>query len=727
MNFTKHRFKAYRQVEENDCASTCLKMIAYHYGCYLSDKDIRARIEPSRLGVSIKDLCVGLKSFGIESYPIIVGLENVKTIPCPAILFFKEGHFVVLYSVSKDKTKFHIADPAKGKITLSYSDLENYWCENGKGIAILTNPGTDFEQRKSERRTSLWIDFYKSYKSYLLNVKGSLFFIVALSIICLFAELLIPFVFKRTIDDGLQLGNINVVWGCICFQLAIFIGSLISSNLITIVIGFLGIRLNRGMIFRYLTRLLNKGIRFFDTKSPADLIQKMNDQRRIKDFLLSFPNTFFLDILSVIVFSVVLIYFNPLIFVVFTVIATFELLWNVSFLKRRHTIDYLYFGEAAKNGNIIQEVLMGINEIVLNNAQDKTVNQWSESQSRLDEVSKKSLRLNTVNTGGSSIISYLKGLVVTGICATMVVAEELSLGSMMTIGYLIGRLSSPFASLANSVRQIQDIHISHQRLSDVLEDSSCHNGEETPLDGSIKLRNVWFKYAGTNKYVIKNINLDIKEGQTVALVGESGCGKTTLIKLMLGLYAPDNGVVKLGGVLHESCNLKEWSSISSAVMQNGYIFSDSVLGNIAIADDRPDVGLANEVLNAVGLMDFINSLPMGINTRIGRTGLDLSGGQKQRLLIARALYRNPKILFLDEATSSLDASNEMIIHRTLTKYNRRRTVIIAAHRLSTVKNADRIIVIKDGEIIEEGTHDELISINGEYHTLVCNQLSLSND
>lgn len=502
---------------------------------------------------------------------------------------------------------------------------------------------------------------------------------------------------------------------------------MVSSYGIQYVMARLGMNLNLDMTRRYLQRLITRPLSFFDCKVPADLIQKIDDQSRIKDFIMQIPSSVLFVVLNMIVFSGLLIWYNSWLFILFILMTALEFGWTALFMRSRRELDYANYVGLSENRNTIYETINGMMEIKSSGAHRSRIAEWERNQSRLIGLSLRSRLLGMYMSGGQSFISRVKEIVMTGLCATFVIRGSMTLGEMMTAAYLVGRLSGASGRIIGMASQTQDALMSNERLEEVMDYDDTPDMKRDCLKPDMELRNVWFRYPGSsNPYIIRDMCLRIKPGTTTAIVGESGCGKTTLIKLLLGFYEPQKGDLLLGGIPVSEIDRDKWLSRCGVVMQSGYIFSDSILGNIALSADNIDRDRVVEAARTAGLHDFVDSLPMGYNTRIGASGMELSGGQKQRLLIARAVYKNPDIMFFDEATSSLDAINERLITERLLEIQRGKTLIVAAHRLSTVKNADRILFIKGGTIVEDGTHSELLELRGEYFRLVSNQLEMAS-
>lgn len=538
----------------------------------------------------------------------------------------------------------------------------------------------------------------------------------------------VPLLLRRTIDEGIGLKDVNLIITLLLGQLSIAIGGLAASNGMNLILTKTGLSIHLEMVNNFLERLARFPLSFFDKKVSSDFVQKINDQSRIKDFLLSFPNSILIMLLTTVVFSALLFHYSALIFTIFILMSCLEIIWNILFLNKRKTLDYAYFTNSSENRNHSYELTNGMADLKVNNAEISRIGKWKETQKALNTISLKSAWVSIAQSGGHSIITRLKDLIVTGISATMVISGDMTIGVMMTLGYVTGRLSQPFTELSTSISSLQDAMLSYQRIDDIIHDESEFRGTNKFQEASISFKNVWFKYAGSaSPFVIKNLNLSIEPGKVTALVGESGCGKSTLIKLMLGFYIPQKGCLLLSGFNIKDIDNHDWLKHCGVVMQDGKIFSGSILENISLSEENPDEDKARSVLETVGLLEFIHTLPMGIHTKLGVAGIEISGGQKQRLMIARALYKNPDILFLDEATSSLDANNERSIITNLQHFSKGKTVVIAAHRLSTVRYADKIIFLDNGKITECGSHEDLIALKGEYWKLVRNQLTISQN
>ena len=719
------RFRTYRQLEHSDCGLTCVRMIARHYGKKIPLKELRRLSETSKLGVSVKDLTDAFAAVGMESAAVGITVADLYRMPLPAIVYWRQRHFVVLYHIDAKRKLFSVADPAEGKLKFTEEEFLRYWKGDAdRGVAVVAEPGDRWDEI-SFPKPAIFPGLLKMVRSELTRHKGVFFKIILLSLLCMAADLLVPLMMQTTVDRGIAERDIGLVWMLVAGQLAVFLGNAASSNVLQYVMLRLGLAVNLDMTRRYLRRLIEFPLSFFDRKASSDLIQKIDDQARIKDFLLQLPQSTFFVILNLLVFSGLLIWYNPWLFLFFLVFTLGEIGWTSLFLRPRRGIDYSYFSQASENRNQVYELINGMTEIKTSGAQSKRLEVWENTQRKINSLSLRSALVSMAMGGGQSVIARIKEIAITGICATLVIKGELTFGEMLTVGYIVGRLAGPFHNIIAMISQVQDAAISYERLDEVLNDDTERQGTAPYSLPDIKFENVSFKYPGSaSPFVIHDLSLHIEPGKTTAIVGESGCGKTTLIKLMLGFYVPQRGHLLLSETDVATLDRDRWMEHCAVVMQSGYLFSDSIAANIALGGD-PDMERVKECIAIVGLDKFMETLPMGYNTRVGTTGLTLSGGQKQRLLIARALYRRPDILFLDEATSSLDAANERRITDRILELQRGKTLIVAAHRLSTVRNADRNLFMDGGRIIEEGTHDQLVARRGRYFALVSNQLELA--
>ena len=715
-------------MESSDCGIACIRMIAYYLGIKIGYPQLKKLCQGSRVGVSMRDIVDTCKKIGLEAYPVTITEGKLETCPLPGIFYWNNNHFIVVYKIDWRRGKVYIADPASGKYTLKIDEFLSHWKQKSeRGIVILVASATDNQEKKifkSSKYDSFRLFKYLFREFYIIKYKFTFFLIFALLSLC--TDFLTPYLLQHTIDEGIGSKDIGLVWMFILAQFAVFFGNFVSNQLSGYLISKLSLHIDMKMIGEYLLKLISLPLSFFDRKSGADLIQKIGDYARIRSLLISLPQTFGIAFLNIVIFSGMMLYYSTNIVFVFIIFTLCGIIWNTIFLGKRRSIDATQFSENATNNNLIYELINGMSEIKCNSAENIKYESWKNSQDKINKTALKSTRLEITITGGSELLSRIRDILITGICAGMVINDTLSFGGMMTISYITGRLSAPFSTLMANISYIQDASLSYDRLEEIITSDSEHGNESNFSNMEISLENVWFKYPGTNsQFVLKDLSMTIAPGETVAIVGESGCGKSTLIKLFLGFYTPTKGKLTLGSIDSKDANKREWIKQCGVVMQSGFLFSDTILANITLTSDINEIDndKFKTALKIAGIEKFINSLPMKEHTKVGTTGIEMSGGQKQRLLIARALYKNPRLLIMDEATSSLDANTEANIVKRLKVYDRGRTVIISAHRLSTVRHADKIFYIKDGRITEYGTHSKLMELKGDYHSLVNTQLA----
>lgn len=717
------RFKAFRQLESSDCGLACAKMIARHYGKDVSFPFLRSVAEVNRQGMTLGDFKDIFRHIGMICEGVRVTEKDLESMPLPAVLLWRGNHFVVLYHRDNDGNRFWIADPEEGKQNLDRKRFLEDWKQGAeKGIAILAEPGSDFDQtglKEASPRPSL----FGLLKLTVSRHKRPFIWLMVLSLLCMGADLGLPLLTQAVVDDGIARRDIGLVWIFAAFQLAVAVGYLTFSNVVQHLALRLGQSLNLEMMRDYLARILSLPLDFFNRKSPADLIQKTDDQSRIKDFILQFPNSILLTCLSIVAFATLLLLYSLPLLLLFLALTSLEACWQLVFLPKRRNLDYSYFALLAKNRNVLHETVHGIQAIKAAGAGKSILDRWSSLQQELIRLGIRSHLLQVWMGGGLGLLTRLKDVTMGAICATMVIKGNLTLGEMLAVGYVMGRLSGPFNTILSMAGQLQDARISMERLDEIKTFPNLKPGVVIPDCASLRLVGAGFRYPGkSSPWVLEDIDLKIQAGTTTAIVGESGCGKTTMLKLLLGFYLPQHGRLELGGVEASTADLDDWISRCGVVMQDGFLFSDTIMRNIALADDSPDMEKVCQVAELAGIASFVKSLPLGYQTPVGATGVELSGGQRQRLLIARALYGNPDILVLDEATSSLDAATEAMVSKRIMDFQKGKTLIIAAHRLSTVKLADTILYMENGRIVESGTHRELLALKGGYWKLVRSQL-----
>lgn len=727
------KFPLYRQVESVDCGPTCVQMVSAYHGKKHSLRHIKEGCSISRLGISVADVRNSCELIGLNTIVVRGGAKQLSRAPLPAILHWRNSHFVVLYDVQQNKKGeniYLIADPSFGKTRCTESDFETDWYgDDGNGTAILTEPTEEFDSSSGSWEKTDYTVLKKMLVKYKTR-KTRLIFATALLLISAAFSWMLPILYQKVIDSGVMGQNMGIVWQLFLAQLAFFIGYMLSNNLSSILL----MKLNFYIGVEYLSELLGKIIRlpikYFDTRLNTDFIQRLDDQGRLQGFITYRFIELSFAVVNIIVFSALLAYYNAIALWIFLGASVLAFLWNLYFLEERKYIDYSRFGEQAKNRNIVYELIYGMTEIKVNNAQSTQIEVWRKNQERINEISLRSLILNYKQVIGSSTLNKIRDIVIITLCAYFVIEGQMTLGILMSVSYVLGQLSGPVSQMQSLVQEFQDARISMDRLSEVQmkEDESVGTQiMDITFNSGIKMDDISFKYEGSfNPYVIKGLTIDFPKGKTTAIVGNSGSGKTTLLKLILGFYYPQKGDLMVDDITLDKININSWRSKCGVVMQDGYIFSGTIAENIALGYKEIDYERVAECAKVASINDFIEKLPSRYKMMIGKSGLELSNGQKQRILIARAVYKNPELIIFDEATSSLDTVNERKIMDNLKEFFKERTVIIVAHRLSTVVNADKIIYLEDGRIMEEGSHTTLSAQKGCYYNLIKNQLELTN-
>jgi ATP-binding cassette subfamily B protein len=735
MNFTP-------QKDQMDCGPACICMVASKYGKKYTLDFFRKEAFITREGVSLLGISSASAKVGFETLSAKLStrelIENKNSLPC--ILHWNQNHFVVLYKISSGifskQKKFHIADPSYGKIKLTQDRFEKSWFSyKDQGIALFLNPTEEFYKIEPPKEDTLTIKYLLNY---LKPYKKKLFMMFLLLLCGSVLTLIFPFLTEALIDKGVNAGDLNFIFLILLGQLALFLGSIIFSIFRNWLMLYIGTHLSITIISDFLKKMLKLPINFFDTKLMGDFQQRIQDNDRIEDFLTSQSLTTFFSIITFSVFFGVLWYYDFKILLVYLVLTVLSVGWSFYWLKKRRILDYYRFQQRSENQESIYEMLNGVTEMKLNQFEDFKIKEWETIQQKLFKLNTRILKLDQIQLSGFEFLNQIKNIVVTFLAATNVVQGNMTLGMLLSISYIIGQMNSPVNQLVGFLRSLQDAKLSLERLNEV----QNHNPEEkqdqielVPQTSSqeksqekgIFLKNLSFQYEGPKSpYVLKNVNLHIPEGKVTAIVGASGSGKTTLIKLLLKFYDPVEGEVFFDQENILTLSPKSIRENTGVVMQDGYIFSDSIERNIATKEREINEKQLKKAVQVANIENFIESLPLKYNTKIGASGNGLSGGQKQRILIARAVYKNPHYLFFDEATSALDAENEKIIHNNLQDFFKGKTVVIIAHRLSTVKNADNIVVLKGGIVIEQGSHKELVEAQNEYYNLVKNQLELGN-
>jgi len=678
------------------------------------------------LGLSNAAESIGFRSIGVK-----ISLKTILEAPLPAILHWNNNHFVVLYKI--ENNNYHISDPRQGLLKYSKKDFLINWIGNNandeseEGVALLLEPTPKFFNNEFEKDG---IELNFSYISkYLLQYKKFIWQLIIGLIAGSILQLIFPFLTQAIVDVGIKNRDINFIYLILFAQLALFIGRTSVEVIRSWILLHLSTRINISLVSDFFIKLMKLPIAYFDSRITGDILQRINDHNRIETILTTSSLNILFSFFNLFIFGAVLAFYNYLIFGIFLIGSIMYFIWILFFLKKRRVIDYQRFSQVSKEQSRVIELINGMQTIKLHNAEKQKRWGWEFLQAKLFKISIESLKLEQYQSVGSNFINELKNIFITVLSAKLVIDGELTLGMMLAISYIVGQLNSPVAMLISFIRELQDAKISVERLAEIHNKTDEEENSESKIinvsvDLDFNVKDLLFRYIGSDQYVLNQLNLHIPAKKITAIVGVSGSGKTTLLKLLLKFYNPTEGTIHVGSHNLKNISQRSWRDKCGVVMQEDYIFSDTVANNIAIGIENIDKDRLKYAVEVANIKEFIEDLPLSYNTKIGMEGIGLSTGQKQRLLIARAVYKNPNYLFFDEATSALDANNELVIMNNLESFFKNKTVIIIAHRLSTVKNADQIVVLDKGKIIEKGTHTELIKKKGDYFKLVKNQLEL---
>jgi ATP-binding cassette, subfamily B, bacterial len=725
--------KFFHQLESVDCGPACLAMISSHYKRNYSLRQVKTICDVTRMGVAVKDIISGARKMGFESNGAKMTVEELEIAPLPLVLYWKQTHFVVLYKVVRrnDKLIFYIADPSYGKIKIDAEILTKEWMgANTKGISILMRPIEGVcENPPKEQKTRFYKEeLVKDLLRFVGRNKWKYILSALMLILGLATNWAIPILFKKTIDSAVGGKSLHIVWVLLLAQLMLFLGNFVFRLFSDLVLTKLNFNLSILLKENFLQKIMKLPIRYFDTRINASTLQRLNDQDKIRSFMVWKGHEMILTLINLVAFSIILYTMNKYIFIVFFLGSVLSIFWMSVFLKKRNIVTYSTILRQTENSNSLYEFVMNMPEIKINGAQNKMIANLADIQKKLHSLELRSLYLNMSQNLGVSFLSKFKELLSLAVCCFLILKGQLTVGSVLGISYILGQLNHPIISLISYFNNAQDADISRKRVNDVYLEKEENDTRKELLPENInciEVRDVSFKYPGSfNHAVLENISFDIPKNKVTAIVGASGSGKTTLLKLLLSYYDPVEGSISIDTKPLSEINSDLWRDKCGTVLQDGHIFAGTIAENIALADpdfDREKVVFAAKI---ACLDEFISKLPMAYNTKVGSIGTQLSGGQKQRILIARAVYKNPDFLFFDEATSSLDSKNEKMIMSNLNQFFEGRTVVIIAHRLSTVKNADQIIVLDKGKIVEQGNHMDLVENKGDYFELVRNQLEL---
>ena len=733
----KDSFKCIIQSDSMMCGITCLQMVCKHFGREVSLRTLSKLCVATSEGVSMLGVNEAANKLGLRTMCARTDFDTLSKATLPCVLHWNQNHFVVLYKVRKGRI-FYVADPGKGLVKYNLEEFGKHWVSTAsqgeeKGIAMFLEPTLEFYSHKvdneeedgSPRSFQFLFGYIKQYRKYFGQIVLGL-------LVGSLLQLILPFLTQSIVDVGIKNQNIGFIWLILLGQLMLTISRTAIDFIRRWLLLHISLRINISLVSDFFIKLLKLPMSFFDTKLMGDLMQRMGDHSRVNTFLTQQTLSIVFSLFTFVVFSIVLLSYNWLIFAIFMLGSLLYGGWLALFLRRRKVLDYELFEQQAINNNKTYEFITSMQEIKLQDCEQRRRWEWEDVQADLFNVQMKSLKLQQTQEAGSIFINELKNIVITVVAATAVIHGQLTLGMMLAVQYIIGQLNSPVEQLMSFFYSVQDVRISLERINEIhrMDDENGKQGLETSVTDETKgidMENINFKYdPHALKTIIDDVSLTIPKGKVTAIVGASGSGKTTLIKLMLGYYPVLGGQINIGGTDVNTLNKKWWRRQCGVVMQDGVIFSESIARNIAVDDKEIDKQRLQTAAEIACIHDYVMGLPLKYNTKIGRDGVGLSQGQKQRILIARAVYKNPNYIFLDEATNSLDANNERMIVEYLDEFYKGKTVVIVAHRLSTVKNADQIVVLDKGKVVEIGNHEELTAKRGAYYNLVKNQLELGN-
>ncbi len=737
-----------------DCGPTCLRMVAKHYGKTYSLQFLRSRSYITREGVSMLGISDAAESIGLRTKGYRLSWEQLRDeVPFPCIIHWNQRHFVVVHDIKKshlskwngtsgegnnseqeEKTTIYVADPAMGLLTYSKEEFLKCWISTKKegdkeGTTLLLEPTPDFYNQDDEQKGKLkflyLLDYLRPYRKFILQLGLGM---LTGSII----SMIFPFLTQSIVDYGIGNSDLAFVSMVLIAQMLLTLGQMANGMIRSWIMLHVTSRVSISLISDFLIKLMKLPISFFDTKTIGDIMQRIGDHTRIKTFLTQSLIDIVFAVITLVIYTFIMTSYNIDILGVFFIGSAFYISWVLLFMKKRRELDYKRFQQSAANQSNVVQLISGMQEIKLNACEKQKRWEWERIQARSYKVSVKGLVLSQNQQIGASFINQAKDIFISFLSAKAVITGDMTLGMMMAVQYIIGQLNAPINQFIGFMQAAQDAKISLERLGEIHDKDDEEKAEdnkikEIPAGKKIEIKNLTFHYEGPHSpKVLKRINLEIPANKVTAIVGISGSGKTTLVKLLLGFYKLNKGEIRLGDINLQSYSPVKWRKRCGVVMQEGYIFSDSISNNIGIVDEMPDPEKIDRAVSTANIKDFIDSLPLGFETKIGNDGHGLSTGQKQRILIARAVYKNPDYLFFDEATNALDANNERVIMENLGQFFKGRTVVVVAHRLSTVKKADQIVVLEKGEIAEKGTHQDLVEKRGVYYHLVKDQLELGN-
>jgi len=728
------KFPFYKQPDAKDCGPTCLRIIAKHYNKSILLQHLRTLTETTREGSGLQGLSNAAENLGFRTLGVKIDFKTlVADAPLPCIVHWNKNHYVVVYKIDKAE-KVYISDPSYGLITYKKEEFIKHWIgenandetEEGVALVLETSPSfyqDDFEDEEKKTSFAFLSRYLLKYKSLVIQLA---FGLLAGSLL----SLIFPFLTQSVVDVGIQNQDINFIYLVLLAQVMLFIGKMGIDIIRSWILLHLSTRINISIVSDFFIKLMKLPISFFDTRMTGDIMQRINDHHRIEQLLTSSSLSTLFSMVNLIIFSIVLLMYDYRLFAVYLIGAILYVAWITFFLKKRKELDYKMFSQVSQEQSTVIELINGMQEIKMHNAEKQKRWGWEFLQVKLFKIRIKALSLEQWQSVGGGFINQIKDILVSFLSAKLVLDGNLTLGMMLSVQYIIGQLNSPLLQLIDFIKQTQDAKISLERLGEIHDKKDEESTDEQYIteipQKDITLNKVSFRYVGSDTFIFQDLNLVIPYQKTTAIVGTSGSGKTTLLKLLTKFYDPEKGDVQIGGADLKSISPSHWRKHCGVVMQESYVFNDTIANNIAIGEDMIDKQNLRKAVEIANIKEFIEDLPLSYNTKIGNEGIGMSGGQKQRLFIARAVYKSPDYIFFDEATSALDANNEKIIIENLAQFFKGKTAVVIAHRLSTVKHADKIIVLDKGIVVEEGNHHQLVAKKGEYYRLIKNQLELGN-
>ncbi len=730
------RFPHFKQLNASDCGPTSLRMVARFHGLNYSTEMLRKHCHISRLGVNMRGISEGAQHIGFDTVGVKLTFDQLAeegVFPC--ILHWNQNHFVVCYGIEKGRSgkyKIHISDPATQRLAYTREEFERCWIgskanKESYGVALMLEPGDNFgkvedEYRKNSRSMLSFARYFTPYRSMIVQL------LLAMLVGSLI-QMVLPFLSQAMVDQGINGRNLNIITLILLAQLGFFVATLSIDYIRSWIMLHMNSRIDIQLIADFLIKLTAMPLQFFDSRMTGDILQRIGDHGRIKNFLLSNSMRIVFSLINFVVFLCILAYYNMTVLAIFAVGNALYVIWISFFMRYRRELDIKRFNQSAREQSKMIQLVQGMQDIKLNNCERQKRWEWERIQVKLFQIGLKGLRIGQIQQSGSVFFTQTTHILIYYIAAKSVVEGEMTLGMMMSLTYIIGQVSAPIGEFIGFAQSFQDAKISLERLNEI----HSQEDEETdidkkmptlPAERDIEIKDLSFSYNGSqNELALKNVSLFIPAHKVTAIVGESGCGKTTLIKLLQGFYEPTSGSIKVGGIDFQAINPHTWRAATGSVMQDSFIFSDTIEGNITFGTENVDKKRMKRAARLACIDDFVESLPMGYDTLIGMEGKGVSQGQRQRIMIARAIYKNHEYIFLDEATNSLDATNEALIMDNMGRFYEGRTVVISAHRLSTVRNADQIVVMSGGEIVEHGDHESLLKKRGRYYELVKHQMT----